>query len=329
MAQLSSNSQGTIGVDGSGTQSSLLSVLSSISYIGLMTAAIKNQDNDNNKGKRQLSDQTVSQADGDNAGSVSGTDVEIIEEDQRLLTGSEQVQIEGREQVQIEGREQVQIEGREQKRLKPSPDRENGRIAPISRKENLTVVVQVGDYYIKDSYQNLPNRLEEMPEHKKQALGAAMAGNLPSENVSIQVQDEFGRQSQFSANTEENQGWQAVGEPSGQLSAQDMQQELTRQQSSGARKIKETMQELSPDGGPHIFSGQSLVVYSDSDEVIVVDKEHGIVRDVVRLETIGNQGQAAVRDATREAAAAFGVSGSAAKGIAPRTKTQKQRQLAP
>lgn len=313
MAQLSSNSQGTIGVDGSGTQSSLLSVLNSISYIGLMTAAIKNQDKDNNRGKRQLSDKTVNQADEDDAGSGLEVNVEIIEKEPHLLTGSEQ----------------AQIEGREQKRLKPSPDKENGRIAPISRKESLTVVVQVGDYCIEDSYQNLPDRLEEMPEHKKQALGAAISGNLPSENVSIQVQDQFGGQSQFSADAERNQGWQTVSEPSVQLSAQDMQQELTRQQSSGAQKIKETMKELSPDGGPHIFSGQTLVVYSDSDEVIVVDKERGIVRDAVRLEIIGNQGQEALRDATREAAAAFGVSGSAAKGIAPRTKTQKQRQLAP
>lgn len=313
MAQLSSNSQGTLGVEGSGTQSSLLSVLNAISYIGLMTAAIKNQDKDDNRGKRQLSDKTVDPATEDNTGFISDTDIEIIEEDQRLLAGSEQ----------------AQIEGREQKRLKPSPDREDDRIAPISRKENLTVAVQVGDYRIKDSYRNLPDRLEEMPEHKKQALCAAISGNLPSENVSIQVQDEFARQSQFSADTEENRGWQIVSEPSVQLSAQDMQQELTRQQSSGAQKIKETMKELSPDGGPHIFSGQTLVVYSDSDEVIVVDKERGIVRDAVRLETIGNQGQAAVRDATREAAAAFGVSGSAAKGVAHRTKRPKQRQLTP
>ena len=168
-----------------------------------------------------------------------------------------------------------------------------------------------------------------MPEEKKQALGTAMAGNLPSENVSIQVQDEFGRQSQFFASTESNQGWQIVGEPSVHLSAQDMQQELTRQQSPGAQKIKETMNELSPGGEPHIFSGQNLVVYSDSDEVIVLDKERGIVRDAVRLETIGNQGQQAVREATREAAAAFNVGGSAAKGIAPRTKIPKQRQLTP
>ena len=323
MAQLSSNSQGTVGVDGSGTQSSLLSVLNAVSYIGLMTAVIKNQDEDKNKNRRQLSDKTVDPADEENIDSVPDIDIRQIEEDQYRLAGSEQ----------------AQIEGREQNRLRQTPDEEDrssssrltatGRIAPISRKERLAVVVQVGDYCMKDSYQNLPKHLEEMPEGKKQALCAAISGNLPSENVSIQVQDEFGRQSQFSANTEENQGWQTVSEPSVQISAQDMQQELTRQQSSGAQKIKQTMKELSPDGGPHIFSGQSLVVYSDSDEVIVVDKERGIVRDAVRLETIGNQGQQAVRDAAREAAAAFRVSGSAAKGIAPRTKPPKQRQLTP
>ena len=312
MAQLSSNSQGTLGVEGSGTQSSLLSVLNAISYIGLMTAAIKNQDKENDKNKNKLPNKTVDPATEDNSEPISNTNVEIVEE-QRLLTGSKQ----------------AQIEGREQGRLNPSPDKENGKIAPISRKENLTVVVQVGDYRIEDRYQNLPDRLEEMPGHKKQALCAAISGNLPSENVSIRVQDEFSRQSQFSADTEENRGWQTISEPSVQLSAQDMQQELTRQQSSGAQKIKETMKELSPDGEPHIFSGQTLVVYSDSDEVIVVDKERGIVRDAVRLETIGNQGQAAVRDATREAAAAFGVSGSEAKGVAPRIKQPKQRQLTP
>ena len=312
MAQLSSNSQGTVGVDGSGTQSSLLSVLNAVSYIGLMTAVIKNQDEDKHKNRRQLSDKTVDPAGEENIDSVPNTDIRQIEEDRHRLTGSEQ----------------TQIKGREQKRLKRSPDGE-GSIAPISRKEHLAVVVQVGDYCIKDSYQNLPKHFEEMPERKKQALGAAMVGGLPSENVSIQVQDEFGRQSQFFASTERNQGWQIIGEPSGQISAQDMQQELSQQQSSGVQKIKETMKELSPDGEPHIFSGQTLVVYSDSDEVIVVDKERGIVRDAVRLETIGNQGQQAVRDAAREAAAAFRVSGSAAKGVAPRTKPPKQRQLTP
>lgn len=323
MAQLSSNSQGTVGVDGSGTHSSLLSVLNAVSYIGLMTAVIKNQDEDRSKNRRPLSDQTVDPAGEENIDSVLNTDIRQIEADQPRLTGSNR----------------AQIEGREQKRLRQAPDGEGmssalsltttGRIAPISRKEHLAVVVQVGDYCIKDSYQNLPSHFEKMPDDKRQALDAAMAGNFPSQDVSIQVQDEFGRQSQFFASTESNQGWQIVGEPSGQLSAQDMQQELIRQRSPGAQKIKQTMNELSLDDGPHIFSGQTLVVYSDSDEVIVIDKERGIVRDAVRLETIGNQGQQAVREATREAAAAFDVSGSAAKGIAPRTKTPKQRQLTP
>ena len=187
MAQLSSNSQGTVGVDGSGTQSSLLSVLNAVSYIGLMTAVIKNQDEDRNKNRRQLSDKTVDPANEENIDSVPDIDIRQIEEDQYRLAGSEQ----------------AQIEGREQKRLRQAPDGEDvssssrltatDRIAPISRKEHLAVVVQVGDYCIKDSYQNLPKHFEEMPEEKKQALGAAMSGNLPSENVSIQVQDEFGQ----------------------------------------------------------------------------------------------------------------------------------------
>ena len=116
MAQLSSNSQGTVGVDGSGTQSSLLSVLNAVSYIGLMTAVIKNQDEDRSKNKILLSDKTVDPA-GEDIDSVPDTDIRQIEEDQHRLTGSEQ----------------AQIEGREQKRLRQAPDGED-----VSNSSRLT-----------------------------------------------------------------------------------------------------------------------------------------------------------------------------------------------
>lgn len=313
MAQLSSNSQGTIGIEGNATASSISDVLKIISYMALIAVAIAKKLND--KEPRHRPDKVEEK----NEDSLSETELGAEDNRQSRLTGDNQTQ--------------TQIEGRDQKRLKPSPEHSSseeaiaGKGGAISRKENLAVSIQIGDHHIEDKYENLPSRFENLTEQKKQALVIAMAGGLPSESVSIKVRDEFGRKSEFSANNEKNNGWQTSGESSKHLSAQAVQQEVARQRTTGTQKIKETMKELSSDGGPHVFSGQNLVIYSDADEVVVVDKNSGIIRDVERLETIGNQGQQAVRESAREAAASFSINGSAAKGIASRVKSQKQRQI--
>lgn len=323
MAQLSSNSQGTLGIDGGGTQSSLMSILNAVGYMGLMTTAIKEANK--NKGKEKDDDSE----DSNNADTGEGHNSQEEPSD---------VEVEWRyeDQNRIEGRTQESLTGRDPRRLKPSPPSgqkgepltEREAIG-ISAKEDLTVAIQVGNHYIEDKYSNLPVRFSEMSREEKQTLEIAMTGGVPSKDVSIKVEDEFGRQSKFSANREENEGWQVIGEPSEHLSARAMQHELSRQQGSGPRKIKEVMKEISSEDGPQIFSEGNLVIFTDSDEVVVFDKERGIVRDVDRLDTIGNQGQQAVREAAREAAGKFRISDAASKGIGSTSKAHKQRQLTP
>ena len=167
-----------------------------------------------------------------------------------------------------------------------------------------------------------------MPMQKQQAIADALSGGIPEQTVSIKVKDEFDNQSEFFADTEQNRGWAISNNPSENLSTQDIQEDLQRQKSSGAQKIKSTMQKLKPEGGPDMFRGQSLTVLTDGDEVIVVDRSTGIIRDAERLDQIGNLGEQAVRKSALEAAGSFGITGSAAKGIAP-PKIQKQRELTP
>ena len=325
MAQLSANSQGTLGIDGGGTQSSLMSVLNAVGYMGLMTTAIKeaNKDkgDDNDKGDDK-EDSNNTQSDGGDNPQEKASDVDV--------------EWNHNTQNSLEGSNPDKLSGQNPKRLKPSPPgKQQGTTitenkgTEISRKENLSVAVQIGSYRIADKYSNLPSHFNEIPQEQKQSLGIAMSGGIPSEEVSIEIEDEFGRKSEFSADTESNNGWRVIGEPSEDLSAQAMQEELLRQQSAGPQKIKKTMNEISAEDGPQMFSGSSLVIFTDSDEVVVYDKKTGVVRDAVRLDTIGNQGEQAVQEAAREAAGAFRVGNSASKGIPTTSKPQKQRQLTP
>ena len=227
----------------------------------------------------------------------------------------------------------TQIEGTEQSRLVAGPDEEAlgplpAKTVGISHKDKLAIEVQVGDYRLQGSYASLKASFDDMSIEKQQAIVIALSGDMPEQTVSITVKDEFDNQTEFFANTEQNTGWQISDNPSENLSTQDIEEDLQRQKSSGIQKIKSTMQTLKPEGGPDLFRGQSLTVLTDGDEVIVVDRSTGIIRDAERLDQIGNLGEQAVRKSALEAAGSFGIKGSAAKGIAP-PKAQKQRELTP
>ena len=316
MAQLSSNSQQTAGIEGGGTQSATLHLIRDTgAYATMLVRALRElkwrrerKEKDKDKEQPEKDDQQVSK-------------VDIRQEDNRPL---------------LSGQSQAQIEGVEQKRLAPGKDEPDGyppgplsaEEVGISSKDRLTIKIQVGDYCLEDSYANLPNRFDDTPAQQQGAIATAMRGGIPEQEVSITVQDEFGNQSEFFADTEQNRGWSVSDSPSENLSTHDIEQDLRRQKAPGAQKVKSTMQKLKPEGGPDMFRGQNLTVLTDGDEVIVVDQNTGIVQDAERLDQIGNLGEQAVRKSALEAAGSFGIKGGAAKGIAS-SKAQKQRELTP
>ena len=317
MAQLSSNSQRTAGIEGGGTQSATLQIIREAGAYATMLARALRELNHQHE-KRRLKWQ-LGEGNKEEPFQVSSVHIQQ-ENDQPLLN------------QQVQG----QIEGTEQKRLTPGADGLDGRslepLSPkevaISRKERLTIEIQVGNYRLEDSYLNLPKRFDKMPTSHEQALTTAMSGGIPEQDVYIRVRDEFDNQSEFFAGTQQNKGWKVSDDPSEDLSAHDIEQDLQRQKMLGVQKIRGTMEKLKPEGGPDMFRGRSLVVLTDGDEVIVIDKNTGIIRDAERLEQIGELGEQAVRQSALEAAGSFGIKGSAAKGIAA-PRTQKQRELTP
>ena len=315
MAQLSSNSQRTAGIESGGTQSATLQLLRETSaYATMLVRALRElerRQKEKDKDKEEQSEQDSKQS----------NQLSIRQEDDR---------------PQLGGRSHAQVEGTEQRRLTPGEDEPDdpsykplsAEEVGISRKDKLSADIHVGDYRIKGSYAELSDRWHDIPVQQQQAIATALAGDIPEQEVSIKVKDEFDNQSEFFADTAGNQGWKVSNNPAENLSTHDIEQDLQRQKSSGAQKIKRTMQSLKPEGGPDLFRGQNLTVLTDGDEVIVVDVSSGIIRDVDRLDEIGNRGEQAVQDSAIEAAGAFGIKGGAAQGI-PASKAQKQRELTP
>ena len=314
MAQLSSNSQRTAGIEGSGTQSSTLQLVRETgSYATLLARAFRELNWKHEKRKlrwlRKEKDPTQSKQD-----NLQISKVSIQQEDNRP--------------AQIEGVEQRKLAPGKDESDEPAPGPLSAKEVGISSKDKLTIEIQVGNDRLESSYLSLSDRFDELTTLQQQAIATALAGELPEQSVSIKFKDEFGNQSEFFANTEENKGWKVSDNPAENLSTHDIEQDLQRQKISGMQKIKHTMQTLKPEGGPDIFRGSSLIVLTDGDEVIVVDYNSGIIRDAERLDKIGNLGEEAVRDAAVEVAGTFGIKGGAAKGIAP-PKAQKQRELTP
>ncbi|MFK8185207.1 MAG: hypothetical protein AB8B99_17685 [Phormidesmis sp.] len=313
MAQLSSNSQGTLGIESGGTQSALLHLVRDAGAYAIMLA----------RALRELEwrrARPVKQAQIEQSDEPRASKVDIRQENDPFL---------------LKEKSAAQLAGTEQKKLAPGPEGEQSSMLPltpedigISPKKNLMVEIQIGNYYLKDSYPKLPQYFDKMPIPQRQALEIAMTGGTPPENVSIRVKDEFGNQAEFLADKEINSGWIVPDELSKTMSTQAIKQDLQRNKAAGVQKIRNTMRALKPEGGPDMFRGQSLTVLTDGDEVIVVDQHTGIIRDAERLDKIGNLGEQAVREAAREAAGAFGVAGGAGQGITQPNK-QKQRELTP
>ena len=315
MAQLSSNSQRTAGIEGGGTQSATLQLLREISaYATMLARAIRELKWRRERKERNKEEQSEQ-------GSKQSDRLSIRQED---------------DQPQLGGRSPAQIEGTKQRRLtpgkdgldEPSPEPLSAEEVGISSKDKLTADIRVGGYRIEGSYAELSDRWHEIPEPQQQAIATALAGGIPEQEVSIKVTDKFGNQSEFFANAKENKGWTISDNTTENLSAYDIEQDLQRQKTPGIQKIKSTMRQLKPEGGPDLFRGQNLTVLTDGDEVIVVDVSSGIIRDVDRLDQIGELGQQAVQDSAIEAAGAFGIKGGAAQGVAA-PKVQKQRELTP
>ena len=314
MVQVSSNSQRTAGIEGGGTQSATLHLIRETgAYATMLVRAIREI-----KWRRDKEEKDKEQPEEDNP-QVSKVDIRQ-ENDQPL----------------IDGRSQAQIEGAEQRKLTPGSDDPDGRSPGplsaeeigISSKDKLTITIQTGDYRLEDSYTDLPKRFDEIPAQEQQAIATAMSGGTPDREVSITVEDEFGNQSEFLADAEQNRGWIVSDDPSENLSTDDIEKDLQQQKLPSIQKVKRTMQQLKPEGGPDMFRGRNLTVLTDGDEVIVVDPGTGIIRDAERLDEIGNLGEQAVRKSALEAAGSFGIKGGAAKGIAS-PRTQKQRELTP
>lgn len=301
MAQLSANSQGTAGIESGGTQSALMHLVRDAGTWALLIAQIL-------KKLRQAAQQKESEE-------KENKPQQSKENANQTLNGDKT--------------SQPQIEGTEQKRLMPGKEGEPaGDNINIASRDTLTIAVSVGDTRIEDSYANWPQRFNELSLSERQAISTAMTGGTPQQEVSISVKDTQGAVTHFSADAEKNNGWTVSDNPAENLSAQAVEEDLQRQKTTGVEKIKNAMRTMKPEGGPDVFQGASLTVFTDGDEVIVVDNKSGIIRDAERLDKIGEVGEQAVRQSAKEAAGAFGVKGSAAKGIS-RPKIKKQRELTP
>ena len=313
MAQLSSNSQRTAGIEGGGTQSALLHLIRDTSaYATMLARALRELKWKHQKRTLKGLHRLKRSAESQQVQPPAVSKVSIRQENDPPLT-----RIKGAEQQRLAA-------GPDEESLGPLPDKTVG----ISHKDNLAIEIQVGDYRAQGSYTSLKSSFNDMPIEKQRAIATALSGDIPEQTVSIKVKDEFDNQTEFFADTQQNTGWKISNNPSENLSTKDIEEDLQRQKSPGVQKIKSTMQRLKPEGGPDLFRGKSLTVLTDGDEVIVVDRNTGIIRDAERLDQIGNSGEQAVRKSALEAAASFGIKGSAAKGIAP-PRTQKQRELTP
>ena len=206
MVQVSSNSQRTAGIEGSGTQSAILHIIRDIGAYAVMHVRAHKELNWKHE-KRTL----------------KGLDWLKRNAQSKQADTPEDSKV----SIQQEGNPpQAQIEGAEQKRLAAGPDEEAPGPLPaksvgISHKDKLSIEIQVGDYRSQGSYTSLRSSFDDMPIQKQQAIATALSGDIPEQTVSIKVKDEFDNQTEFFANAEQNTGWKISDNPSENLSTQD------------------------------------------------------------------------------------------------------------
>lgn len=195
----------------------------------------------------------------------------------------------------------------------------------VADKEELMVKIRIGEYFVEDRYPNLLERLEALPAVKQKSLETAMVGGLPAEPVSIAVKNDLERSFTFEADSRQNRGWEAA-QGSLHVSSVAMKEELERQNSPGAAKIRRTMEEAFGDKEPHVYPGTQYDVYSGYDSVIVVGPK-GLVKDVVELDELGEAGieanQILRNEEAREAIADYRIFNT------PSIHRNQQRELTP
>ena len=328
MAQLSHNSQGTAGLEDSGTRAALLQFIHQAgAYATLLARALRELEWRREMGCSQKQPLATDTPESQPV-KVSITQEEIAAP---ALPGRSQPLLKGAERLPtpvLSNSPQPRLEGAECEVLRlPYLEPLAPEVVAVSKKEDLMITLQVGGYRVEGKYAGLGKRFNDIPLMQQQAVAIAATGGTPAEPVYIKVKDPYGNKSHLFANAEANNGWTVADSPIQAISPQQIDNDLQRQNTSGMRKLKGIMRELKPEGGPDMFRGRSLTVLTDGDEVIVVDVNSGIVRDVERLDKLGDIGLHAVREAAREAAGAFGIKGSAAQGVASQPRTRKQREL--
>ena len=316
MVSISPTSTGTTisSGDGSGTHSAILNVIQTISYFNLLESVIA-RNNKKQKDKPEPISKDIAK-DGDESSIKPTEAAEPID-------------------VVWEKEPQIQLPEKVQKRLQPSDPGMLAEKVPeppidpygiaIADKEDLRVKIRIGEYFVEDRYPNLPERLEALPAVKQESLAAAMVGGLPAEPVSIEVINDLDKSFAFEADSRQNRGWEA-NQGSLHVSSVAMREELERQNSPGAVKIRRTMEEAFGDKEPHVYPGSQYDVYSGYDSVIVVGPK-GLVKDVVELDKLGEAGieanQILKNEEAREAIADYRIFSTAS------IHRNQQRELTP
>jgi hypothetical protein len=308
MADIRVNSQGndiTDG-DGSGINAGILDVIRTIRYVTLVWAIEEKVEKSNQQRTDQLASdlQEITRA-------IKGRDIIDVE-----WEDTQQKQFAATEQKLLTSRDsEIQVQSR------PLIIEEQA----IPKREDVHVEIQVGAFRVADSYLNLEKRLNDLTIEQRESLRIAAAGGLPEEAVIIQVTDTRSRNFTFSADSEHNSGWVSDRPGSLKFSSQEIKEELSRQDSSGVLKIRDTMREaFDNEDEPWIFRGERYTVLADADTVIVVG-EKGLVKDVTELSDIGEKGWN-VAEQIREASADFNSAGTVTVGNGA-AKVQRQVEL--
>jgi len=298
------NSTGTTlsGGEGSGTHSGILSALNAIRYLKILRAI------ENNKPRNRVIEPEVPSDDDE------PIDVEFEESQCPAVK-------------QLASASQAALP--ESRKLLTAGD--------IDRDDDLLVKVGIGEQRIKDHYSNIEGRLQSLNLDQKRAVGIAMLGGLPDRNVSIEAMNETGEALRFEASSERNSGW-SVGTKASTLdiSAQEMDEQLQKQDASAIKNIRGVINETFEGDGPHTVSGPRFTIAMDHNTVFVVENDSGRILDSVELDTVSGDVLKASQevngqnrsDQAREALADYRALGGAVVSATPVPRS-KQQELTP